>query len=90
MTSLTFNPTALTVTAGTTVTWTNDSGVIHNITWVTAAGRNAALAGDGTGDMPNFGAGSHTRLFSTPGTYDFYCTIHGSPTVGMHATLTVQ
>jgi len=90
MTSLAFNPTALTITHGATVTWQNDSGVIHNVTWVTAAGRTAAVAGDGAGDIDNFGAGSHSRMFNTPGTYDFYCTIHGSPTAGMHGTLTVQ
>jgi plastocyanin len=64
--------------------------VIHNVVWVTAAGRAAAGPGDGDGDMGTFGAGSHTRMFNTPGAYDFYCTIHGSPTAGMHGTLTVQ
>jgi len=90
MTALAFTPATLTVNSGATVTWQNDSGVIHNVVWVSAAGRNAAAAGDGTGDIANFGAGSHARLFTAPGSYDFYCTIHGSPTAGMHGTLTVQ
>ena len=90
MTALAFSPSALTVTPGTTVAWQNASGTIHNVTWVTAAGRTAAVAGDGAGDIDNFSSGSHTRQFTTPGTYDFYCTIHGSPTAGMHGTLTVQ
>jgi len=90
MTSTTFSPAARTVPGGTTVTWTNDSGVLHNVTWTDASGRNAALAGDGTGDLGDFSSGSHTRLFNTPGTYNFYCTIHGTPTSGMHGSITVQ
>jgi plastocyanin len=90
MTSTTFSPSSVTVTAGTIVTWTNDAGTPHNVTWSSAAGRNAAGAGDGTGDTDSFASGSHTRVFATPGTYDFYCTIHGSPTAGMRGTLIVQ
>ena len=90
MNSTTFSPVSLTVTAGTVVTWQNDSGIIHNVIWVTAAGRNAAGAGDGVGDITNWSSGSHTRVFATPGTYDFYCNIHGTPTTGMHGTLTVN
>jgi len=81
-----FSPGTRTVTGGTTVTWQNQSGVGHNVTWDNAAGRNAALAGDGTGDIPEFSSGSHTRLFNAAGTYGFHCTIHA----GMNATLTVQ
>ena len=84
-TSNTFNPAALTVTAGTTVTWQNDTGTLHNVTWNDAAGRTAATAGDGSGDISDF-TGSHTRLFSAAGTYAFHCTIHP----GMNGTLTVN
>jgi plastocyanin len=80
----------LTVAVGSTVTWTNDSGVAHNVLWNDAAGRNAAAAGDGTGDMPDFASGSHTRVFTVAGTYKFYCSIHGTPTSGMTGTLIVQ
>jgi hypothetical protein len=81
-----FSPTTRTVAGGTTVTWQNQSGVGHNVIWDNAAGRNAALAGDGTGDLGEFSSGSHTRLFNAAGTYGFHCTIHA----GMNATLTVQ
>jgi len=87
--SNTFSPTTLTVGVGTTVTWQNDSGQQHNVTWIDAAGRNAALAGDGSGDIgisDIFNAGTHTRLFNTAGTYAFHCSIHP----GMNGTLTVQ
>jgi plastocyanin len=81
-----FSPTTRTVVSGATVTWQNQSGVGHNVTWDNAAGRNAALAGSGTGDIPEFSSGSQTRLFNAAGTYGFHCTIHA----GMNATLTVQ
>jgi len=80
----------LTVPVNSTVTWTNDSGVAHNVLWTDAAGRNAAGAGDGTGDMTDFASGSHTRVFTVAGTYKFYCNIHGTPTSGMTGTLIVQ
>jgi plastocyanin len=84
--SSSFSPSARTVLVGTTVTWTNTSeGIPHNVTWDDAAGRAAAQAGDGTGDM-DLSAGSHTRLFSAAGVYKFHCTIH----FGMNGTLTVQ
>ena len=90
MGSASFIPTSRTVSPGTTVTWDNDSGVTHNVTWNSAAGRNAALPGDGPGDIADFASGSHTRLFNTPGTYQFHCTIHGTVSSGMRGTLTVQ
>ncbi|HTD83872.1 MAG TPA: plastocyanin/azurin family copper-binding protein [Gemmatimonadaceae bacterium] len=81
-----FSPATLAVPVGTTVTWRNDAGTLHNVTWNNTAGRNAALAGDGTGDISDFSTGSHTRLFNTAGTFGFKCTIHP----GMNGTLTVQ
>ena len=81
-----FSPTTRTVAGGTTVTWTNSSSVFHNVTWDNATARNAALAGNGTGDIADFANASHTRLFNAAGTYAFGCTIHP----GMNGTLTVQ
>ena len=87
MTANTFTPTTRTVAVGAPVTWQNGSTAEHNILWDDPAGRAAAAAGDGTGDMPNFATGtSHTRVFNTAGTYGFTCTLHP----GMKATLTVQ
>ncbi len=82
----TFSPTSRTVAVGTTVTWQNDTGTLHNVTWDDATGKNTAAAGDGSGDIPQFSSGTHTRVFGTAGTYGFKCTIH----LGMNGTLTVQ
>lgn len=85
--SNTFSPTARTVAVGATVAWRNDGNTGHNVTWDDATGRNAALQGDGTGDISNLDVGvSHTRLFNTAGVYGFHCTIHP----GMNGTLTVN
>lgn len=81
----TFSPTALSVASGTTVTWEIDQPNTHNVIWDNAAGKTAAGAGDATGDIGTFSAGTHTRRFTTTGTFGFHCTIHP----GMAATLTV-
>ena len=88
MTASTFNPTSRTVAANATVTWSNDSGVDHNVTFDTPS---AALGVGGTGG--NFAAGTpstNQRRFATAGTYPFHCTIHGSPTSGMRGNVVVQ
>lgn len=71
----------ITVPAGTAVTWVNkDSGPRHS-----------ATAADGSFDTGLFDAGEQSTLtFDAPGTYVYYCTLHGSPDgSGMAATITV-
>jgi plastocyanin len=75
-----FSPSTLTVTAGTTVTWDWNGGNSHNVTWVD--GTPAASATQATG--------TYTRTFATAGAYDFYCTLHGTPTTGMRGSITVN
>ncbi|MGI8402652.1 MAG: cupredoxin domain-containing protein [Gemmatimonadaceae bacterium] len=61
----TFSPSSVTVTAGTTVTWTNDTGTTHNVTFA-----------DGVGSTDAFSTGTRSRAFTTPGTYTYTCTFH--------------
>jgi len=75
-----FAPGALTVTTGATVTWDWKGGNPHNVTWV-GAGAPAASATQTTG--------TYQRTFSAAGTYDYYCTVHGTPTSGMRGSVTV-
>jgi plastocyanin len=77
-----FSPTELTVAAGTTVhfDWV---GGFHDVT------------SSGTPSFQNSGAptsGPHTYdvSFTTPGRYEYFCSIHGSPGAGMHGTIVVQ
>ena len=61
-----FAPATLTVSAGTSVTWTNRDEEPHTV-----------VAGDGSFRSPGMGTGatfSHT--FSTAGTFDYVCSIH--------------
>jgi plastocyanin len=88
-----FTPAAVTVVAGGTVTWVNKSGTAHTIARCTPA--NCAGHAPGTGLDPAFTAaelamtasGSVKYTFATPGTYVYYCTIHGYAL--MHGTITV-
>ena len=74
-----FNPQTLTVTAGTTVTWTNHDTVQHTVTW-----------DDRSVDSGLFGQGqTFTYTFTQPGTYGYFCIPHGSPGAGMYGTVIV-
>lgn len=77
-----FEPANVTIPVGTTVTWTWVGG-IHD---VTPTG-NPAFAGSG-----NPAPAPHTfaHTFNNPGTYLYFCSVHGSPNTGMRGTIVVQ
>lgn len=64
----TFEPSQLTVKAGTTVTWKNEDSTVHTVT--------------GTGwDSGQVQPGAEfQKTFDTAGTYDYHCSIHPSMT----------
>lgn len=82
------NPT-VTVAPNAAVTWTNDSGTIHNVIFATPAAALAAGGGSG-GNIPDHSSGSNQRQFAAAGSYPFHCSIHGTPTSGMRGSVTVQ
>lgn len=64
-----FSPPEMTVVVGTEVTWLNQDGAPHNITFV-----------DGSNTSENFFQGeTFTVDFDTPGSFAIYCSLHGSP-----------
>ncbi len=76
-----FVHTGLTVTLGSTITWTNRDQVVHTVT----SGRPNALTGlFDSGTFPFQGQFSLT--FDTPGVFPYFCTVHPF----MQATITVQ
>jgi len=65
-----FDPMTLSVTKGTTVTWTNSDGAGHTVT-ADDGSFNGATAG---------GGGTFSHLFTTTGTFAYHCAIHPSMT----------
>ena len=71
-----FSPMAVTVKAGTTVTWKNVDGQPHTVVNDTGLFRSAALDQNET----------YQFKFDKPGVYNIFCGIHPN----MKATITVQ
>ena len=64
-------PATVTISAGDQVRWVNDGGLNHNIR------SGADPVGDGAWESPDLAAGaSWARTFSTPGTYQCFCSLH--------------
>jgi plastocyanin len=76
-----FVPDNVIIPVGTTVTWNWVSG-IHS---VTPTG-NPTFAGNPIVSAPS--TFSHT--FDSPGTYLYFCSVHGTATTGMRGTIVVQ
>ena len=73
-----FAPTAVTVPAGTTVTWTNDDNFTHSVKFL-----DGGLPTDPLVMQP----GEHqTFTFAAPGTYHYECSFHPQ---NMQGTVTV-
>lgn len=68
-----YNPASTNVSTGTVVTWTWAQGnyTTHSVTFA-----------DGTGSAPAQMSGTHTRTFSTAGTYNYQCSVHGAAMSG--------
>jgi plastocyanin len=74
------------VAANTAVTWTNDSGVPHDVTFDDPTTALAVGAGS-AGNITQPASGSHQRQFAVSGSsHPFHCAIHG---LVMHGTVTV-
>ena len=73
-----FSPMTIRVKAGTTVTWTNDDGVHHNVVadQMSSSAPNGQLIGQDE---------KYSFTFTKPGTYTFHCAPHPY----MHGTVIV-
>ena len=78
----TFNPERVEIAPGTSVRWVNVGRNSHNVLHV---------EGDDFGvKTSNFRPGKeYTYRFDKPGTYSYWCSLHGSRTRGMVGTVTV-
>jgi plastocyanin len=70
-----FSPATITVTAGSTVVWTNNDSVQHDITFDAGGIASSVLNHNDT----------FSHAFPTPGTYHYICSIHPF----MHGTVIV-
>lgn len=77
----TFKPDALQVSAGTTVTWTNNDSAPHTATSGTPAAKDGRFRGDLGGS-----GGKFSFTFAQAGTFGFFCEIH----TDMKGTITVR
>ena len=71
-----FSPKSLSVTVGTTVTWTNKEAITHTVTSDTGL--------FDSGDITN--GQTYKYTFTTAGTYAYHCTHHA----GMTGTIIVS
>lgn len=76
ITNFKFDPETITIKAGSTVTWTNQDTVVHNV-----------VASDGSWKSPSLEKGaSFSYTFTAPGTYSYICGVHPN----MKGTIIVQ
>ena len=64
----TFVPSTVTIIRNGTVTWSNNFGVVHNVTFGTGTGVPA--------NVSNMAMGSVSRSFPAAGTFSYQCTNH--------------
>lgn len=72
-----FSPSQATITRNGTVTWSNTSGIVHNVTFTSSGSPE---------NIDNHSSGSNQRAFATAGTFNYGCTLHA----GMTGAVTVQ
>lgn len=65
-----FQPSAITISAGTTITWTNKEAVTHTVTSDNALFDSGSLNGNST----------YSRQFTSAGTFAYHCALHPTMT----------
>lgn len=71
------------IRAGTEIVWTNTGRNPHDIV--------LADGGDWGVSLEDFGPGAeYRRVFSEPGTWEYYCSIHGTADAGMKGVVIVE
>jgi plastocyanin len=74
----TFNPNAVTITVGETVTWTNTGSNPHNVRFTDRS--------VGDPQTPSNSAWSVMRTFDAAGTFSYYCEVHAGMTGTVNVT----
>ena len=78
-----FRPQQVEAHVGDTVAWENRGNNDHNVLSVET--------GEWGAEVTDFAPGAtYTHVFTKPGVYAYYCSIHGSAKAGMTGTITVK
>ncbi|MCZ7529147.1 MAG: plastocyanin/azurin family copper-binding protein [Acidimicrobiia bacterium] len=85
-----FNPETVTVSAGTTITWANGGRNDHNIVDASEGWTDADPAPFEVDAVAFTPGDEYTFTVDEPGTYAYYCSLHGTPTGGMIGTVIVE
>jgi plastocyanin len=86
-----FRPEQLTIQVGDEVLWQNNGRNEHNILNVESADEGFEADGAWGIDVEAFQPGDvFSHVFTEPGNYRYYCTIHGNTEVGMVGTIIVE
>ena len=80
--NMSFVPSTVTISAGSSVTWVNNDSMDHTVTSDTALFDSGTISAAGTSGA----GGTFTYTFNTPGTYPYHCAIHP----GMTGTIVVN
>ncbi len=80
---LNFAPPSVTVSAGTTIIFTNNDTVTHNVDWQSVPSGSTITAGTTSPNMK--GGQTYTVTLTVPGTYNYVCDFHS----WMKGTITV-
>jgi plastocyanin len=82
-----FSPQNVPITVGDTVTWTLSGLAAFSHTTTSGSGCIHNTTGE-VWDSGTLGSQPFSRVFNTPGTYEYYCTFHCG--IGMTGTVTVN
>lgn len=86
-----FRPEQLTIQVGDEVLWENNGRNEHNVLNIESADEGFEADGAWGIDVEAFQPGDvFSHVFMKPGTYRYYCTIHGNTEVGMVGTIIVE
>lgn len=88
--NLTFSPASVTINKGDTVTFKNSGSLGHNVIATDGSFCCSTTCKTGQTSCALAGNFSSTMTFSTPGTFGYFCSAHGTPTSGMHGSITVN
>ncbi len=86
-----FRPEQLVIQVGDEVLWENGGRNEHSILNVESADGGFESDGAWGIEVDDFQPGdTYSHVFTVPGTYRYYCTIHGNTEVGMVGTVIVE